>query len=208
MKHKHGHNPFKNENITETNNEEIKENDAPEVSAEETEANVDNSDFDKLKEDFDKLNNQYLRLAADFDNYRKRQEAERENLLKFGTENALKKLIEVLDNFERGQKSLENVDDCQKVKDSFGLIHKQVVDTLSKLGMEEIKAEGEEFDPNFHNAILTGKDETKPEGIVLEEYQQGFKLRDRVIRHSVVKINKYWFFLMFSNKNIKFKYTN
>lgn len=188
MKHKHGHNPFKNENITETNNEEIKENDAPEVSAEETEANVDNSDFDKLKEDFDKLNNQYLRLAADFDNYRKRQEAERENLLKFGTENALKKLIEVLDNFERGQKSLENVDDCQKVKDSFGLIHKQVVDTLSKLGMEEIKAEGEEFDPNFHEAVMRTPTADYPENTIINELQKGYKMGDKVLRPTLVNV--------------------
>lgn len=188
MKHKHGHNPFKNENITETNNEEIKENDAPEVSAEETEANVDNSDFNKLKEDFDKLNNQYLRLAADFDNYRKRQEAERENLLKFGTENALKKLIEVLDNFERGQKSLENVDDCQKVKDSFGLIHKQVVDTLSKLGMEEIKAEGEEFDPNFHEAVMRTPTADYPENTIINELQKGYKMGDKVLRPTLVNV--------------------
>lgn len=188
MKHKHGHNPFKNENITETNNEEIKENDAPEVSADETEASVDNSDFDKLKEDFDKLNNQYLRLAADFDNYRKRQEAERENLLKFGTENALKKLIEVLDNFERGQKSLENVDDCQKVKDSFGLIHKQVVDTLSKLGMEEIKAEGEEFDPNFHEAVMRTPTADYPENTIINELQKGYKMGDKVLRPTLVNV--------------------
>ena len=188
MEHKHGHNPFKNENITETNNEEIKENDAPEVSADETEASVDNSDFDKLKEDFDKLNNQYLRLAADFDNYRKRQEAERENLLKFGTENALKKLIEVLDNFERGQKSLENVDDCQKVKDSFGLIHKQVVDTLSKLGMEEIKAEGEEFDPNFHEAVMRTPTADYPENTIINELQKGYKMGDKVLRPTLVNV--------------------
>lgn len=188
MKHKHGHNPFKNENITETNNEEIKENDAPEVSAEETEANVDNSDFDKLKEDFDKLNNQYLRLAADFDNYRKRQEAERENLLKFGTENALKKLIEVLDNFERGQKALENLDDCQKVKESFGLIHKQVVDTLNKLGMEEIKAEGEEFDPNFHEAVMRTPTADYPENTIINELQKGYKMGDKVLRPTLVNV--------------------
>lgn len=188
MKHKHGHNPFKNENITETNNEEIKENDAPEVSAEETEANVDNSDFDKLKEDFDKLNNQYLRLAADFDNYRKRQETERESLLKFGAENALKKLIEVLDNFERGQKALENVDDCQKVKESFGLVHKQVVETLNKLGMEEIKAEGEEFDPNFHEAVMRTPTADYPENTIINELQKGYKMGDKVLRPTLVNV--------------------
>lgn len=188
MKHKHGHNPFKNENITDETNEEIKENEAPETSAEEPETSVDNSEFDKLKEDFDKLNNQYLRLAADFDNYRKRQETERESLLKFGTENALKKLIEVLDNFERGQKALENVDDCQKVKESFGLVHKQVVDTLNKLGMEEIKAEGEEFDPNFHEAVMRTPTADYPENTIINELQKGYKMGDKVLRPTLVNV--------------------
>lgn len=188
MKHKHGHNPFKNENITDETNEEIKENEAPETSAEEPEASVDNSEFDKLKEDFDKLNNQYLRLAADFDNYRKRQETERESLLKFGTENALKKLIEVLDNFERGQKALENVDDCQKVKESFGLVHKQVIDTLNKLGMEEIKAEGEEFDPNFHEAVMRTPTADYPENTIINELQKGYKMGDKVLRPTLVNV--------------------
>ena len=188
MKHKHGHNPFKNENITDETNEEIKENEAPETSAEEPETSVDNSEFDKLKEDFDKLNNQYLRLAADFDNYRKRQETERESLLKFGTENALKKLIEVLDNFERGQKSLENVDDCQKVKESFELVHKQVVDTLNKLGMEEIKAEGEEFDPNFHEAVMRTPTADYPENTIINELQKGYKMGDKVLRPTLVNV--------------------
>lgn len=188
MKHKHGHNPFKNENITDETNEEIKENEGAETSAEEPETSVDNSEFDKLKEDFDKLNNQYLRLAADFDNYRKRQETERESLLKFGTENALKKLIEVLDNFERGQKALENVDDCQKVKESFGLVHKQVIDTLNKLGMEEIKAEGEEFDPNFHEAVMRTPTADYPENTIINELQKGYKMGDKVLRPTLVNV--------------------
>lgn len=188
MKHKHGHNPFKNENIADETNEEIKENVDAETSVDEADSSVDNSDFDKLKEDFDKLNNQYLRLAADFDNYRKRQEAERENLLKFGTENALKKLIEVLDNFERGQKALENVDDCQKVKESFGLVHKQVVETLNKLGMEEIKAEGEEFDPNFHEAVMRTPTADYPENTIINELQKGYKMGDKVLRPTLVNV--------------------
>ena len=116
-------NPFKNEDVVkneenidnteETSQEEI--NDSEEV--------VDNKqENNELQEKYDKLNQQYIRLAADFDNYRKRQEQERENLINFGTEKALKSLLEVLDNFERGQKSLEKVDDCEKVKESFNLL--------------------------------------------------------------------------------------
>ncbi len=185
MKHKHGHNPFKNEEITEETKDSVQEN-TPSDS-EQPEAS-ENSDFDKLKEDFDNLNNQYLRLAADFDNYRKRQEAERENLLKFGTENALKKMIEVLDNFERGKKSLENIEDCQKVKESFDLVHKQVIEALNKLGMEEIKAEGEEFDPNFHEAVMRTPTDEYPENTIISELQKGYKMGDKVLRPTLVNV--------------------
>lgn len=191
MSHKHKNNPFNNGdeelNIEEQNNETSSENDEA-ADVESKEADTDNSEFDKLKEDFDKLNNQYLRLAADFDNYRKRQEQEREALLKYGTENALKKLVEVLDNFERGAKALESVEDCQKVKDSFNLVHKQTLDVLTKLGLEEIKAEGEEFDPNFHEAVMQTPTSEHPENTVINVMQKGYKSGDKVLRPALVNV--------------------
>ena len=141
-----------------------------------------------MKADYDKLNQQYVRLAADFDNFRKRQEQERENLIKYGTEAALKKMIEVLDNFERGQKALENVEYCEKVKESFNLVHKQVHEALSKLGLEEIKAVGEEFDPNFHEAVMQTPTSEHPEHTVINELQKGYKLGDKVLRPTLVNV--------------------
>lgn len=191
MSHKHKNNPFNNGdeelNIEEQNNATAVQNDGT-ADVESKEADTDNSEFDKLKEDFDKLNNQYLRLAADFDNYRKRQEQEREALLKYGTENALKKLVEVLDNFERGEKALESVEDCQKVKDSFNLVHKQTLDILTKLGLEEIKAEGEEFDPNFHEAVMQTPTSEHPENTVINVMQKGYKSGDKVLRPALVNV--------------------
>ncbi len=177
-------NPFKNEDIT----EETTEIQEPVVEETTEEALSENTEYNKLKEDYEKLNNQYLRLAADFENFRKRQEAERENLLKFGTENALKKMIEVLDNFERGKKALESVEDCQKVKDSFDLVHKQTIEALSKLGMEEIQAEGQEFDPNFHDAIMRTPSNEHPENTVISELQKGYKMGDKVLRPTLVNV--------------------
>lgn len=142
----------------------------------------------KLQEEYDKLNQQYIRLAADFDNYRKRQEQERENLLKFGTENALKKLVEILDNFERGEKALEQVEDCQKVKESFNLVHKQVLETLQKLGLEEIESEGKEFDPNFHDAVMQTPTSEHPEHTVINVLQKGYKMGDKVLRPALVNV--------------------
>ncbi len=183
MSHKHhNNNPFKNsENLDEDIKQEASEN-----TEENSEKN--NSELDELQKKYDTLNQQYLRLAADFDNYRKRQEHEREELLKFGTENALKKMIEVLDNFERGKKALENVEDCQTVKDSFNLVHKQVVEALTKLGLEVIETEGKEFDPNFHDAVMQTPTSDKPEHTIINELQKGYKMGDKVLRPALVNV--------------------
>ena len=177
-------NPFKNDELIKDENIETStENETPVEEAKEETAQ-DN----KLQEEYDKLNQQYIRLAADFDNYRKRQEQERENLIKFGTESTLKKMIEVLDNFDRGQKALEGVEDCEKVKESFNLVHKQVWDSLAKLGLEEIKAVGEEFDPNFHEAVMQTPTSEHPEHIVIAELQKGYKMGDKVLRPTLVNV--------------------
>ena len=127
---------------------------APADEAAENSEESHDSDLDKLQAEYDKLNNQYIRLAADFDNYRKRQAQERESLLKYGAEDTLKKLIDVLDNFDRGEKAIADIEDCEKVKESFNLVHKQLTDALSKVGLEVIQCMGEEFDPNFHEAVM------------------------------------------------------
>ena len=184
MSHKHSNNPFKKHEDEEIKlDEQVKEEQVSEETPSEN-----NAELDKLKEDFDKLNNQYLRLAADFDNYRKRQEQERESLVKYGTENALKKMLEVLDNFERGQKALEGVEDSEKIKECFQLVHKQVWDTLSKLGLEEIKAVGEEFDPNFHEAVMQTPTTEHPEHTVINELQKGYKVGDKILRPTLVNV--------------------
>lgn len=181
---KHNNNPFKNAELDENieNNENSVEETAEEIKQETQE------EKNELQEKFDALNQQYLRLAADFDNYRKRQEHEREELLKFGTENALKKMIEVLDNFERGKKALESVEDCVKVKESFDLVHKQTVEALKKLGLEEIETEGKEFDPNFHDAVMQTPSAEHPEHTVINELQKGYKMGDKVLRPALVNV--------------------
>lgn len=183
-------NPFKNEEIIKNEeNTNIENQTTPEeVNEEITEEIPEKEEDNKLQEEYDKLNQQYIRLAADFDNYRKRQEAERENLIKFGTENALKSMLEVLDNFDRGEKTLKDVEDCVKVKESFELVHRQVFETLAKLGLEEIKAIGEEFDPNFHEAVMQTPTSEHPEHTVIAELQKGYKLGDKVLRPTLVNV--------------------
>lgn len=192
MTHKHGHNPFKNHSLDNTDNEQdtnIEEQNSEEIQEKETDITEQTSkETEKLKDDYEKLNNQYIRLAADFENYRKRQEAERESLLRFGTENALIKMLEVLDNFERAEKALADIDDCKQYKESFELLHKQVIDILTKLGMEPIEAEGKEFDPNFHDAVMQTPTSEYPEHTIIAELQKGYKLGDKVLRPTLVNV--------------------
>lgn len=178
-------NPFSNEeheeNLENNNIEETSEVEGSDIESE-TDADSD------LQKKYDELNNQYIRLAADFDNYRKRQAQERESLLKYGAESTLKKILEVLDNFERGAKANETVEDCEKVKESFNLVHKQLLDVLAKAGLETIEAQGQEFDPNFHEAVMQTPTADYPEHTIIAELQKGYKLGDRVLRPALVNV--------------------
>lgn len=188
MSHKKKHeettesNPF-NKEMDLDNTAKAEEN----KETEQTEAKEVSKD-NELQAKYDELNNKYIRLAADFENFRKRQAQEREDLLKYGAVNTLKQLIEVLDNFDRGQKAVENIEDCQKVKDSFNLVMKQMKDTLTKLGLEVIETEGKEFDPNFHEAVMQTPTSEHPEGTIINELQKGYKVGDKVLRASLVNV--------------------
>ena len=189
-------NPFKKAvDSNENNTEDLQEKDLIDESiAESSEEQAVNEaaevveETNPWQEKYETLNNQYIRLAADFDNFRKRQEAEKESLLKYGAENTVKKLIEVIDNFDRGLKAIETVEDCEKVKECYQLAYKNLNDVLGKIGLEVIKAEGEEFDPNLHEAVMQTPTDEKPENTIIAELQKGYKLGDKVLRASLVNV--------------------
>lgn len=193
-------NPFNSGKNEEKLNEEIKieeekaveetsnDEEVAEDAENKTEESTEKEEVNPLQEKYDTLNNQYIRLAADFDNYRKRQEQEKEALLKYGAETTLKKMIEVLDNFERGLKAIETVDDCEKVKECYNLAYKNFTDVLTKAGLEAIKAEGETFDPNFHEAVMQTPSTEHPEHTIIAELQKGYKLGDKVLRPTLVNV--------------------
>ncbi len=175
----------KNMEVAEENTETSSEENA--VSEEESVEKQEES-INPLQEKYDTLNNQYIRLAADFENFRKRTEQEREALLKYGAESTLKKMLEVLDNFERGLKAIETVEDCDKVKECYNLAYKNFTDVLTKAGLETIKAEGETFDPNFHEAVMQTPSTDVPEHTIIAELQKGYKLGDKVLRPTLVNV--------------------
>lgn len=186
-----------NEILLDKDNEGVQEEvkaDEEKLAAENSEAEAEEkteeavSEVNPFEEKYNQLNNQYIRLAADFDNYRKRQEQEREALLKYGAENTIKKFIEVLDNFDRGLKAIETVEDCDKVKECYNLAYKNFTDVMKKVGVEPIDAEGQTFDPNFHEAVMQTPTADKPEHTIIAELQKGYKLGDKVLRPSLVNV--------------------
>lgn len=170
--------------------EEQEENNEVEETSNEAEIAEENTDkeSEKLKQDFENLNNQYLRLAADFDNYRKRQAQEREALLKYGAEECMKKIIEVVDNFDRALTMVEKIDNVEKMKETFYVLNKQLTESLSKLGLEQIKCVGEVFDPNMHEAVMQTPTDEYPEDTIINELQKGYKLGEKVLRPAMVSV--------------------
>lgn len=179
-----------NDNNTDSIEETLAENTEQEdiQETEENQVNNQNKKFDELSKKYEDLNNQYVRLAADFDNYRKRQAQERESLLKYGAENTLKSLLGVLDTFDRAKKGLEEVNDHEKCKESIDVLHKQFLDALDKLGVKIIDTENQKFDPNLHEAVMQTPNNDVEDNTILQELQKGYILGDRVLRPSLVNV--------------------
>ena len=133
---------------------------------------------------------EYLELAqrikAEFDNYKRRNADIASQSFNNGVASTVTKLLPVIDSFKQAKANIKDEDTLK----GLDLLEGLIIKAFNELKVEKIDCIGKDFDPNYHNAVLTGEDNTKPDGMILEEYQQGFKLGDRVIRYSVVKINK------------------
>ena len=143
---------------------------------------------DERDEKIETLTDQYKRLMAEFDNYRKRTEKEKNQRFDMGVTNTVEKILPVVDSFERGLQSVpeEKREDAAYV--GMKLIYDQLMKTLTDLGVEPINAEGKDFDPNFHNAVMQVENEDLKPGTVAAELQKGYLYRGTVIRHSMVSV--------------------
>lgn len=151
--------------------------------------NVEDINKDK-KEEVD-YKSKYFYVAAEMDNYRKRVEREKENLVKFGNEKVMSDLLDVADNFDRTIGMLKG-DEDQKVKNlviGLDMVQKQFLDTMGKHGLSQIQALGKEFDPNFHEAVAQEYAEGTKPNEVIKEFQKGYSLNGRVIRASKVVVS-------------------
>ncbi|MFY3790484.1 nucleotide exchange factor GrpE [Ureibacillus sp. MALMAid1270] len=134
--------------------------------------------------------NRFLRLRADYDNLRRRTLLDREAQEKYRAQSLLTDLLPVLDNFERALQVEVTSDDAVSLYKGIEMVYKSLVDAINKEGLEVIPAEGESFDPNIHQAVMQEADSEKESGIVLRELQKGYKLKDRVLRPSMVSVNE------------------
>ncbi|OUC16692.1 MAG: nucleotide exchange factor GrpE [Alkalinema sp. CACIAM 70d] len=142
-----------------------------------------------LKGQADDAQNQYLRLAADFENFRRRTQEEREKLDVQAKIATLGELLSVVDNFERARAQIKPQSDAEmNIHKSYQGVYKDMVDRLKKIGVAPMRAEGKEFDPNLHEAVLREPTAEYAEGTVIEELVRGYMIGDRVLRHAMVKV--------------------
>lgn len=159
--------------------------------AEETvDAPVEVDETAALKEELEAEQNKYLRLLADYDNFKRRSQKDRQDAEKFRSQSLLVDLLPVLDNFDRALSVETKSEESASLLKGVEMVQKSLIEAVKREGLEEIKALGEPFDPNFHQAVMQGKDETAEPGIVLMELQKGYTLKGRVLRPAMVKVNE------------------
>lgn len=143
---------------------------------------------DKKDEKIEELTDRLTRQMAEFDNFRKRTEREKSQMYEIGAKDVIDKILPVVDNFERGLGAVPGEQKEDSFVQGMEMIYKQLMTTLEGIGVKPIEAVGQEFNPDFHNAVMHVEDENFGENIVAEEFQKGYMYRDSVVRHSMVKV--------------------
>ena len=143
---------------------------------------------DKKDEQIADLTDKLTRHMAEFDNYRKRTEKEKSAMYEIGAKDIVERMLPVVDNFERGLAAIPEDAKGSPFAEGMEMIYKQLLKALEEAGVKPIEAVGQEFDPNFHNAVMHIEDENLGENIVAQELQKGYMYRDSVVRHSMVQV--------------------
>lgn len=180
----------------------IEENEAVEETIEATESSetVEETVEEEIVEEVDPVaeleaklvaeEERYLRLRADFDNLKRRSQLDREAQAKYRAQILLTDLLPVLDNFERALSVDATSEEAQNMKKGIDMVYRSLVEATTKEGLEIIATEGEAFDPNIHQAVMQESNPEQESGIVLQELQRGYQLKDRVLRPAMVKVNE------------------
>ncbi len=176
--------------------EALEKTSAEEQPAEETEEEADekvkeasDGKLSELEKKLSESEDRYKRLYAEFDNYQKRTAKEKDARYADAVIDTVEAFLQVEDNLERAMSAQAESEDAKKILEGVALVQKQMKDTLAKLKVTEIKAVGEEFDPNLHNAVMHVEDDSVTDNTVVEEFLKGYIYNnDRVVRHSMVKV--------------------
>ena len=143
---------------------------------------------DKKDTQIEDLTDKLRRQMAEFDNFRKRSEKEKSQMYEIGAKDIIEKILPVVDNFERGLGSVPEEEKDAPFVEGMEKIYKQLMTTLESVGVKPIEAVGQEFNPDFHNAVMHVEDDELGENIIAEEFQKGYMYRESVVRHSMVKV--------------------
>lgn len=163
--------------------EEVLREDTPEEQEEKEEKSAPpERDYEK---ELEALNDKYIRLAAEYDNYRKRTVKEKEGIYPEAKASVTAAFLPVLDNLER---ALDASSEGDSLYEGLKMVAKQFEEALKSVGAEHIEAVGAKFDPKYHNAVMHVEDEEKGENEIVEEFQKGYKIGERIVRHSMVKV--------------------
>ncbi len=185
------------EEVQETVAEETEETGESQDAAEEDSAESKKGKFfgkkkdkavEKLEEKVAELEDARLRQLAEFENFRNRSEKEKAQMFEIGAKSVVEKILPVIDNFERGLAGVPEEDKGTPFVEGVEMVYKQMLTALEEMGVKPIEAVGTEFDPNFHNAVMTVEDENLESGMVAEELQKGYLYKESVVRHSMVKV--------------------
>ena len=143
---------------------------------------------DKKDEKIEELTDMVKRQMAEFDNYRKRTEKEKASMYEIGAREVIEKILPIVDNFERGLAAVPEEEKETPFVDGMNKIYRQLLSVFEGMGVKAIESVGQEFNPDYHNAVMHVEDEEAGENIVVEEFQKGYTYKDTVIRHSMVKV--------------------
>ena len=143
---------------------------------------------DALKEKIEELEDRVKRQMAEFDNFRKRSEKEKTMMFETGAKSVIEKILPVVDNFERGLASVPEEQKTDGFAQGMEMIYKQLMTELEKMEVKPIPAVGEDFNPDFHNAVMQVESEEYESGVIAQELQKGYTYRDGVVRHSMVAV--------------------
>ena len=143
---------------------------------------------DKKDEKIEELNDRLMRNLAEFENFRNRSEKEKSAMFEIGAKSVVEKILPVVDNLERGFDGLSDEERETPFVKGIEAVYKQLMTAFEEIGVTPIEAVGQEFGPNFHNAVMDGEDDSEETNKVIEEFQKGYMYKDTVVRHSMVKV--------------------